>query len=221
MTVRLPRAPRAFRPAAPLAALPWEEVPVLAALVRSEDGGPPEQATAVRACWDGEALYARWECADREAWGTLTGRDAPIYEEEVVELFLAPGAEDPGRYVEFEVAPTGVFFDALIGNPNRRRAGLEIGTEWDCAGVVWEAGELPERAAGAQDWWAALAVPWRGVLGALGRPPGELPPVWRANFYRIDRPRDGAPEHSAWSPTLVAPADFHRPARFGTWVLSA
>ncbi|MGH9363073.1 MAG: hypothetical protein ACRD2T_14275, partial [Thermoanaerobaculia bacterium] len=55
-------ARRAFRPAAPLAALPWDEVPVLASLVRTEDGGPPAQATALRACWDGAALYVRWEC---------------------------------------------------------------------------------------------------------------------------------------------------------------
>ena len=46
-------------------------------------------------------------------------------------------------------------------------------------------------------------------------PAGELPDTWRANLYRIERPRDAAPEYSCWSPTLTDPADFHKPARFG------
>ena len=55
-----------------------------------------------------------------------------------------------------------------------------------------------------QDWWAELSIPW------------EKPSkIWRANFYRVERPRDGAPEFTCWSPTLTNPADFHKPARFG------
>ncbi|HVF59780.1 MAG TPA: carbohydrate-binding family 9-like protein [Thermoanaerobaculia bacterium] len=211
----LRRAPDGFRPAAPLAALPWQELPVSASLTRSEDGAAPEQATQVCACWDDEALYVRWECADRDAWGIFIERDAPLYQEEVVELFLAPGEADPRRYAEFEVAPTGVLFDALIANPEGKRAGIAADTAWDCPGLVWEAGKL----AGDQNWWAALAVPWLSVLAALGHPPGEPPPLWRANFYRIERPRGGAPEYTAWSPTLATPPDFHRPARFGTLLL--
>jgi hypothetical protein len=60
-----------------------------------------------------------------------------------------------------------------------------------------------------------LAIPWRSVA-----PPGDLPRMWRANFYRIERPRDGEPEFSCWSATLTDPADFHRPARFGVLELS-
>lgn len=211
----LPRAPRGFRPEAPLAALAWGDVAVLAGLVRTENGAPVEQGTAVRACWDDAALYVRWECADRDAWGTLTERDAPLYEEEVVELFLAPGEADPRRYAEFEVGPTGALFDALIENPSGERAGIAADTAWDCPGLVWEAGKFE----GDRNWWAALAVPWRGVLAALAHPPGELPRLWRANLYRIERPRGGDPEYTAWSPTLATPPDFHRPPRFGTLVL--
>ena len=201
-------------PSPPRLLLP-RALPVSALLVRSEDGAPAEQRTSVRARWDDEALYVRWECADRDAWGTFTERDAPLYQEEVVELFLAPGEADPRRYAEFEIAPTGVLFDALIENPRGERAGITADTAWDCPGLVWEVGKGQRD----EDWWAALAIPWRGVLAALAHPPGELPPVWRANLYRIERPRGGEPEHAAWSPTLVTPPDFHRPARFGTLIL--
>jgi hypothetical protein len=77
---------------------------------------------------------------------------------------------------------------------------------WDCPGLRWAVGGGAAR----QDWWAILSIPWRGIA-----PPGDLPRTWRANFYRIERPRDGEPEFSCWSPTLTRPADFHQPARFG------
>ena len=40
--------------------------------------------------------------------------------------------------------------------------------------------------------------------------PGD---VWRGNFYRFNRDRDGEPEQLSWSPTMWP--GFHQPARFG------
>jgi hypothetical protein len=52
--------------------------------------------------------------------------------------------------------------------------------------------------------------------GGEPAPPASPPPRrWRANFYRIERPRGGRPELSCWSPTFTDPPDFHRPERFG------
>lgn len=190
----------------------WDDVAPLPPLARSEDGAPAEQATRVRMAWDDAALHVRFDCVDRHAWGTLAQRDDPLWQEEAVEVFLAPGEADPVDYLEFEVSPRGVLFDARIHNPTSLRADLRADVAWDCPGIRWEAGSGTER----QDWWAVLVLPWRGLLDREGPPP----PVWRANFYRIERPRierpeDGPAEFSAWSPTLVRPADFHKPARFG------
>lgn len=194
----------------------WEEIPALSPLVLVDGSGAPEQATTVRLAWDEEALHVRFDCADRDAWGTHERRDDPLYEEEAVEVFLAPeapeapqapeaaGEEGPRVYFEFEVSPRGVLFDARVHNPRSRRSDMRTEVEWDCPGIRWQAGRHAER----EDWWAVLAIPWAGIGGRAGR--------WRANFYRIERPRDGAPpEFSAWSPTLTTPADFHKPARFG------
>lgn len=186
----------------------WDEIPPLPPLVRTEDGAPAEQPTRVRVAWDDTALHVRFECADRHAWGTLGRRDDPLWKEEAVEVFLAPGEADPVDYLEFEVSPRGVLFDARIHNPTSLRADLRADVAWDCPGLRWKAGSGAAR----QDWWAVLSLPWHGLLDSLEGPP---PPVWRANFYRIERPSGGAAEFSAWSPTLVRPADFHKPARFG------
>ena len=178
----------------------WAEIPP-ASLVLADGSGPPEQATAVRLCWDDEALHVRFDCEDRDAWGTFQKRDDPLWQEEVVEVFLAPGEKDPERYMEIEVSPLGVLFDAMIHNPTGLRADMTADLSWDCPGIRWQVGRGTER----QDWWAELSIPWEA-------PP---PRLWRANFYRVERPRDGVPEFTCWSPTLTTPADFHKPARFG------
>lgn len=190
--------------------LAWTEVPPLSPFTLADGSGPPEQGTEVRLVWDPWGLHVRFDCADRDAWGTYTRRDDPLYEEEAVEVFLAPGDLDPVRYVEVEVSPGGILFDAKIENPTSLRRDLVADPSWDCPGIVWRAGPGSR----SRDWWAEIAIPWAGL--GLGSPPA----VCRANFYRIERPRDGEAEFSCWSPTLTSPADFHKPARFGVLELA-
>jgi Carbohydrate-binding family 9 len=168
--------------------------------------GPAVQQTVARVCHDAAALYVRFDCEDRNIWGTYTRRDEPIYDEEVVEVFIAPGAQDPVRYLEFEISPNGVLLDARVYNSPSTRADLQVDVEWLCPGIRWAAG----RDDAAERWWAGLAVPWAAVA-----PDAPAPEFCRANFYRIERLRSDAPEYSCWSPTLTDPADFHKPKRFG------
>jgi len=210
--VRVPRVDRDGAAPAGLAAFPWARAAVLAPFVLADGSAAAAQATAVRVAHDGRALYVRFDCADRDAWGTWRHRNDPIYLEEAVEVFLAPGMSDPRRYWELEVSPLGVLFAARIENPTGRRTDLVADTSWECAGLEWQAGP----AGSSQDWWAALAIPWTALAAPAGEAAGTVPPRrWRANFYRIERPRGSPPELSCWSPTLTDPPDFHRPDRFG------
>ncbi len=211
-TWRVPRAPAHWRggPLKDPGKRSWEKIPRLPPLVLADGSGPAEQATAVRVCWDDRALHVRFDCVDRDAWGTYGWRDDPLYKEEVVEVFLAPGEASPVNYFEIEVSPNGVIFDARVFNPTSQRADLQVDNAWDCMDLRCAVGRGGER----EDWWAVLEIPWAG----LEQEAGQLP-VWRANFYRIEQPRDGAAEYSCWSPTLTNPADFHKPARFGRLVL--
>jgi hypothetical protein len=184
----------------------WEEIPALPPFQLADGSGPALQQTRARLCWDDGALHVRFDCEDRDAWGTFQRRDDPIWQEEAVEIFLAPYTESPARYFEFEVSPLGVLFDALIHNPTSQRKDRTVNPSWDCPGIRWAAGKGDAR----QDWWAEILIPWVGIF-----PQGGPPDTWRANLYRIERPRDGEPEFSCWSPTRTEPADFHKPARFG------
>ena len=205
MSVPLPPRVQVPRlPTSPFDGGGWERAAALGPFLLSHGRSLPRQAVSARVGADAQALYVRFDCDDSEPWGTMRQRDDPIYEEEVVEVFLAPGPADPPAYFEYEVSPMGVLFDARIENPHGCRSDMRIHTAWDCAGIRWAAGLVPG------GWWAALALPWAPMLEGAA-----MPPRWRANFYRIDRPRAEPPEYTAWSPTLADPADFHLPARFG------
>ena len=191
----------------------WDDLPSLPPLLLADGSGPAVQQTRVRVAWDDEGFHVRFDCEDRDAWGTFEQRDDPIYEEEAVEVFLAAGTADPVDYFEIEVSPRGVLWDGIVHNPTSRRTEMVSDKSWDCPGIRWAVGQGAAR----QDWWATFLLPWHGIA------PGGLPPLWRANFYRIERPRDsrdGETEFSCWSPTLTRPADFHKPARFGVLELA-
>ena len=185
----------------------WSRVPAVT-LRRAQDGADPLQATSVRIAHDVDALLLRFDCDDRDIWATYSRRDAPLWEEEVVELFVAPGEDDPSAYVEIEVNPLGAIFDARVTNPDGHRASMRVDASWNAAGLI---AVVLRPSPGT--WAAQLEIPWSDLCD------GTPPRAWRANFCRIERPRDGEHEFSCWSPTLADPPDFHKPRFFGRLVL--
>jgi hypothetical protein len=181
----------------------------------ADGSGPAHQQTTLSVRATESELIMGFVCEDTDAWGTLTERDDPVYNEECIEVFIAPGEADPVDYFEFEISPLGTFFDAKIHNPTGHRESISAEVNWDAKAARWTAIIAEE----GNLWFPLLSLRWAD----LGFPdPKKLPPVWRVNFYRIDRPRDGSPaEFSCWSPTLETPANFHVPSRFGTLRLAS
>ncbi len=167
-------------------------------------GESPRFSTAVRVGRRGETLCVRFDARDDEAGGivaTHRQRDAPLWEEDVCEVFLAPEEASPRLYFEVEISPLGTLFDARVESPERARSSMRVDASWDCPGLSARVDVRPGR------WSASLTIPLAPLCGR------RIPPIWRANFYRIDR---GAPdEFTAWSPTFADPPDFHVPERFG------
>lgn len=184
----------------------WTQAVTLPPLLVADGSGPALQQTVTRVCYHSQALFVRFDCDDNDIWGTYTQRDDPIYDEEVVEVFLAPGEATPVDYYEFEVSPNGVLLEVLAHNPTGERTDMRLDFTWDCVGLRYVA----QRDDAQHQWRAVFAFPWVAV-GARD----SLPTFWRANFYRIERPHNAIPEFSCWSPTMSTPADFHRPSYFG------
>ena len=173
--------------------------------------------TAAGLLYSHTALYVGFFCLDRDIWAGYTQHDDPLYDEEVCELFVAPGG-DVRRYQEIEVNPLGVTFDADITSPDRVRSTMVVNREWECEGLtagVRVDGHVASRRAGGGDsgsaWWSVeLRVPFASLPGGTTPTPGD---EWRANLFRIDRAR--AVQYLSWSATLATPANFHVPDRFG------
>lgn len=192
----------------------WEEVkPIL--LVDATTGDPPRYATEVRAGWTQDAIHVHYRCEDSDIYNDFRKRDEPIFDHEVVELFVAAEAASPEKYFEFEVSPYNVQWDGRIVNHNDSGAGLGIDSAWNApsfhsAVVVLPAPQknLPE----CSGWVVQFSIGFKD----LSVPDGALRPgdVWRANFLRIER--RPVEQFLAWSPTYKKnPADFHVPSRFG------
>ncbi|MFL5433764.1 MAG: carbohydrate-binding family 9-like protein, partial [Myxococcales bacterium] len=101
----------------------WDRAERTGRFVRSIDGKPAAAATEARLLWDDDALYAAFQCEDKDVATPFTKNDESLYTSNVVELFLNPSG-DLARYVEIEVAPSNALFDASFTG---RRAGMDLG----------------------------------------------------------------------------------------------
>jgi hypothetical protein len=159
----------------------------------------PKQTTSVKVAWDASVLRVLFEVTDNHGWATHTKRDAPLYEEEVVEVFLDP-VGDLENYFEIEVNPLNTVLDLVL---RKNSSGYVQDIAWQCAGLRTA---VSKNAAG---WCAELAIPFRSLVAKAPK----IGARWRVNFFRIDRPPGVERELSAWSST--GRANFHTPERFG------
>lgn len=178
-------------------------------LRKSTDGTTPRLATTVTAWFDEQYLTVLFCAADDHVVATLYEHDAPLYDQDVVEIFLAP--QGLQRYFELEVSPRGTLFDATIESPNGTREGLRADRGWTCEGM-WAAVRRLTESSGATTLDVIVRIPFSG-LGRAVPADGE---TWRANFFRIDRHPQQGDEYSAWQPTMKDPADFHIASCFGS-----
>jgi Carbohydrate family 9 binding domain-like len=197
----------------------WSKAEVIE-LLDCVTGGKPKYRTEARLLYDDRKLYVGFHSEDPEIWGTMTGHDDEIFNEEVVEIFIDPTG-DLCCYYELEVSPLNVSFDALILNDAVLRGNSGRGdrfqgfTQWNPEGfehAVFVKGELGARGQKKGEFWECeMAIDFADLfLGNRVPPkPGDL---WRGNLYRIDIEGKQC-EETAFSPTGLS--DFHVPSRFG------
>ena len=182
-------------------AIPSGCVPV--ALKRSTDGGAPRLATSVAAFYDHDFLTIVFDAEDDEIVATYLGHDEPLWQEDVVEIFIAPEGLTP--YFEIEVNPLGTTFDARIDSPDGVRATMKTDVAWTCDNLF---------AALRRDDGKRMQIVIRIPFASLNKRP-NAGDEWRANFFRIDRSATHGDDFSAWQPTMKTPPDFHVAAAFG------
>jgi hypothetical protein len=182
------------------------------ALFRHTMTGVEEVVSArARMAWDATHLYFAVEVVDGDLRTPFENRDDPLWEADVVELFLDPSGRGID-YLELQVSPRGVIFDTHYA---RRRVPRPIGNaDFDSKieAAVSVRGTLND-SKDDEGYTVEARVPFESL--ATRSPSARAPRAgdeWRANFYVIDvgRRRSTA---VAWSPPLVP--DFHYPPQFG------
>ncbi|WP_219833976.1 carbohydrate-binding family 9-like protein [Paenibacillus sp. R14(2021)] len=181
--------------------VPWG---IIEPLVLSDvvTGAAPRLRTTVKACWTDTDLWIRFECEDDYVVATMREHDAPLYLEDVVEIFLDETGQGTS-YVELEINPLNAVFDAIIQNdPSGKK---EVDLSWHAVNMV----------TCVEDHGSEKHYEIRLPLANFRRLPADGT-VWRWNAYRIDDDRGGTRHYWAWRPT--GKVDFHRPECFGTLV---
>jgi len=195
----------------------WKQAEVVS-LVGANDGKPMRFATTARMLYNDRYVYVGFTCRDDYIWGTMMKRDDPIYNEEVVEVFLSPTGFIR-NYFEIEVSPLNTIADTYVlnGKPRDSMSWENFHTffEHNIDGLLTMThveGELNKPGAG-KSWSVEIAIPISGLIGPemIAPKPGAK---WRLNFYRVDIPKKDKYDFYAWSP-IMQPNDLHRPWRFG------
>lgn len=171
----------------------------------SLEGEPMAAATDVWFAWDDDAVYVAARMDDDDVWSQYENQDDPVWKEEAFELFFL-GDATRRRYLELQVSPRGVTFDARFDT--YRKGDEAWDGPWSAAAVV--DGTVRRRDDRDRGWVVEMAVPFAMICEHTAM---TCPPVagatTRVNAFRLDRPRRGAPLASSLAPTRVP--DFHAP----------
>ena len=178
------------------------------------DGRPADAAaaTTVKAMYDDKNLYFFFHVLDSSIESPFKNRDDELWTQDVVEIYLDPNA-DGTDYVELQISPAGVVFDALF--KTHRTPDWKEAKNWSLAGLqqaVVLNGTLNQ--AGDQDvgYDVEVAVPFASIPGFKVVPP-EVGSSMRVNFFRMDAKDGKVTGAQAFAP---AGGDFHDLNKAGT-----
>lgn len=175
--------------------------------------------TQVDACYDNTSLALTFTAYHETSfyYNASLGTNDAIYNYEVMEAFISRGTGDPQTYLEFEVAPNNVTYNAFVYNPSKVRAPGAIFdhffiTDPQTDGLV--ATTALDRA--AEKWTSNVHIP----LGLFNVDDGcARGTKWRMNFFRTVVSPQTFPNQllGGWSPPTDAPS-FHETPYFGNVV---
>ena len=186
-------------------------------------GAPGIHDTRSAVLWDDQNLYVGFWVEEPFVTATLTERDAPIYENNDVEVFIA--GQD--AYYELEINALGTIYEVLRGEEAYQRdwlrqawldnptpKGRSLSTALDSAihgvcvadffiglpGLQWAVhvdGTLNDDSDRDRGWTVELAFPWK-AMDVLARGDNRsLPPnegdAWRMDFSRFNQYKEAPP----------------------------
>jgi len=164
--------------------------------------------TSVRFGWTKNALYMLWELegaalgnVDETKPHPLEEERAKLYDEDCVEMMLAPNPEERTKYYEVEVGPLGHFLDIAVERGAKKRHD-----------VAWSSRPKIATKVDREKKKVTIEVEMKAPELVAGLTPGNTLPM---ALYRIEG-KSPARKYIAWSPTRTPKPDFHVPDAFGS-----
>lgn len=168
---------------------------------------PIEQQVKAGFLWDDRYLYLAWHVTDVDVRSPYTARDSTLWTNgkkgrmDVAELFLSVSPEAAGPYMELQLSPANVVFDALFTShrtPSWKNAavGLDLGL---LSGAQVQ-GTLNDPK-DDQGYTLEMAIPFAEIPGFTGTPATGM--SFRVNLFRLS---NGPEIPAAW---CKAGGDYH------------
>lgn len=204
------------------AAAPWSESFVD---ISGVGHTKPKYKTQMKMLWDDENLYLAAQLEEPHVWGTITQRDAVIFQDNDFEVFIDPDG-DSHNYMEFEINALNTVWDLFLERPYKD--GVTARNEWDLVGwrtAVQVQGSINNPKDRDRGWTVEMAFPWKSLAEHAGKatPPQEGD-TWRMNFSRVEwkvtskddqyvKVPNRREDNWVWSPQGLV--DMHRPEMWG------
>lgn len=166
------------------AALPWtdEFVDITGANILR-----PRYRTRAKMGWDERFFYVGADLEEPHVWGTITEKNAVMFEDNDFEIFIDPDG-DGLNYYEFEINALGSIWELSLPKPYGEGGVPRLGCNIDgLASAVKVRGTINDPRDVDDGWSVTAAIPWTGLAGyhldnACPPRPGD---VWRLNFSRV------------------------------------
>ena len=167
----------------------WNDIPASDPFV-DITGDPdlqPRFETRVQMAWDAQYFYFRAVLEEPHVWGTITKKNAVMFEDNDFEIFIDPDA-DGLNYYEFEINALGSIWELNLPKPYGDGGKPRLGCNIEgLISVVRIDGTLNDPTDTDRGWSVEVAIPWAGLreYHADGRSPPRPGDVWRINFSRV------------------------------------
>jgi len=197
--------------------LAWEKTDYLE-LKDVTSGDDIEKKARIKLLWSEKYLYVLFDVEDDHIWGTYQKNDDPIYEEEVVEVFIALGEQIPQNYLELQFSPNGIKYDAKVKNPtgSRHDSGFDVDVSWNSNLIFKQKIDAKENygAYKAGRWLTQIKIPSIEIGAGEFKAGDRL----RGNLFRID----GYPKQNSFQAlvsNMEQTPNFHTPKDFAIFEL--
>lgn len=165
-------------------ALPWTEDFVD---ITGKESLRPRFRTRARMGWDDDFFYVGAMMEEPHVWGTITEKNAKMFEDNDFEVFIDPDG-DGLNYYEFEMNALGTIWELSLPKPYADGGVPVLGCNLPgLRRAVHVAGTLNDPDDEDEGWSVEVAFPWRGLSqyhkgGTVPPRPGD---VWKVNFSRV------------------------------------